>query len=254
MKRLFFAAMAVLLFLTGCAGRRLEPTVSVPADVEGRTIGAVAGTSAVRYAARYGTIQEYASREAMLGDLAAGAIDCAFTEFKLAPGLAKQGRSLRALPEPLFTLEIRIAAARESADLIRDLNAALTTLRDNGTLALLRDRYVLDKKVKLPDTTLPESEAALRLAVAQTAFPPYCGLNEEGILAGFDIDLAHYLCRALGVSLEIVPVEDNQLLDAVRFGKADFAVGGLYVTEASIDLVTYSDPYTTIEMGVVTRK
>jgi ABC-type amino acid transport substrate-binding protein len=127
-------------------------------------------------------------------------------------------------------------------------------LKENGTIKLLTDYYILGKNVKLPEIAASSGEEVMRLVVPSGEFPPYCMTDETGEYDGLDVLLARYICASLGVTLEIVPLPVYQIIDEVRFGKADFAMGGLYVTEENSELVKFSDPYGTIEMSVITRK
>jgi polar amino acid transport system substrate-binding protein len=118
---------------------------------------------------------------------------------------------------------------------------------------LLEEKYVLQQDVKLPVRGSGGLQS-LRLAISETPLPPYCVFDERGGASGFDIELARYICASLGLNLEIIKVSGDRLAETVRFGKADFAMGGIYVTEELRALVIFSDAYTTCVMGVLTRK
>jgi polar amino acid transport system substrate-binding protein len=250
---IIFTLSAIIFTLSACGPRRPPPTVSAVSDIDGKTIGALAGSAASVLAAELGEVREYSTAEAMLGDLYAGAIDCAVADDALVPSLLKSSRGIRALDEPLISAELSIVAAKESRDLTADVNAALKTLRENKTLASLADKYILGKAFEyVPRDDIPDSAGVLRLA-ARADFPPYC-FSDGGGISGLDIDVARAVCDILGVNLEIAEVERNDIMTAVWAGRADFGVGGLYITPEGGELVDFSDPYAVCVQRVLTRK
>jgi polar amino acid transport system substrate-binding protein len=243
----------IILLLSACGPRRPPTTVSAVSDMDGKTIGALVGSAASVLAADLGEVREYSTAEAMLGDLYAGAIDCAVADDALVPSLLKSSRGIRALDEPLISAGLSIVAAKESRDLTADVNAALKTLRENKTLASLADKHILGKAFEYVPDDVPDSAGSLRLAVSAD-FPPYCFKNSEGAVTGLDTDVARAVCGILGVKLEVIEVERADIITAVWAGRADFGAGGLYMTPEGGELVDFSDSYATCVQRVLTRK
>jgi ABC-type amino acid transport substrate-binding protein len=119
MKRFLSAALAALLLfsLCACGDKAPENTVFAPEDVDGRELGAVRGSAAVRYAALFGNAHLYDSADAMLGDLCGGAIDCALTDLVSAPNTVKKARGVKSLAEPLLSRDFSFVCAMEDRDL-----------------------------------------------------------------------------------------------------------------------------------------
>ncbi|MDR2502065.1 MAG: transporter substrate-binding domain-containing protein [Oscillospiraceae bacterium] len=256
MKKLIFAlpALSIILALVSCGGARVPATVTDVSGVFGAKIGAASNDAGSKYAARYGELYEYASYESMLGDLSAGVIDCAFADMRVSAKIAKQGRGIRALDEALFSAELRIAAAKESAGLMNEINAVLAAIREDGTLVRLAEAYVDGKNAELPGIPEIAYVTSLRLAVPEEGFLPFSGQDEYGSFTGLDIYLARIICARLGVELTVLTFPHDQLIDAVRFGKADFAMGGLYDDGNNAELADFSSPYYTLDMAVMVRK
>ena len=56
---------------------------------------------------------------------------------------------------------------------------------------------------------------------------PWAFVNEEGVVTGFDIELAHQLAMDLGVELEIVRIDYQKINDLLASGQIDIVMSGL---------------------------
>jgi polar amino acid transport system substrate-binding protein len=254
-KRLFIALTAILLpLLAACGGGTTAPTVKKIGDVDGKTIGVVAGTAAEVFAAGLGEVRVYASEAGMAAEVRSGALDCAVTDGYAAGSAVKSARGLKTIAEPLYTLDLSIIAAKQARDLTTDVNSALATLRGSGVLPSIVGNYTRGEPYSYrPRADIPEGAGTLRLAVGG-AFAEYLKIDERGNFSGLDIDVARAVCDILGVRLEISSVAPSELVNAVWTGKADFAMGAMYETPERAELVDFSSPYVTCELRVITRK
>ncbi|MDR0905700.1 MAG: transporter substrate-binding domain-containing protein [Oscillospiraceae bacterium] len=255
LKRLVIALTAILLpLLAACNGGAPNPTVKKISDVDGKTIGVVAGSSAEIFAAGVGEVRVYASEAGMAAEVRSGAIDCAVTDGYAVNSAAKSAHGLKTIAEPLFKLDLAIIAAKQAKDLTADVNSALRTLRDSGVLPAIIGNYTRGEPYAYrPRTDIPEDAGTLHLAVGG-AFAEYMKIDERGNFSGLDIDVARAVCDLLGVKLEISGVAPAELVNAVWTGKADFAMGAMYETPERAELVDFSSPYVTCELKVITRK
>jgi len=86
--------------------------------------------------------------------------------------------------------------------------------------------------------------AGERLRVAtEGAYPPFNYIDATGQLAGFDIDIAHALCRELAAPCEIAAVLWDDLLPALAAGKHDFVIASMAKTPERETLADFSVPY-----------
>lgn len=69
----------------------------------------------------------------------------------------------------------------------------------------------------------------LRLAT-EGAYPPFSFINSQGQLAGFDVDIAHALCRVLEIECEIIVVPWKKLLPGLVAGRYEVIVAGMAKT------------------------
>jgi polar amino acid transport system substrate-binding protein len=247
-------ALSVLLTAAGCSDKMPENTVYSVNDLAGADIGVLFGSAASTYASPHGTLHFYDSGEALFDDLKNGALDCAIMDESLAVKLTDKAPKLKILPEPVFEHAFSFMIAKENKDLTEDVNSALAGITESGLLQQIIDGYILETgyQYKSADNT-DRSEGTLTLTVASD-FPPYEYDGEDGAIIGLDIDVARAVCDLLHVDLEIKTADKDIRLTSVRFGKADMALGGLYLNDADAEIVDFSDPYVTCKQVIVVRK
>jgi len=74
-------------------------------------------------------------------------------------------------------------------------------------------------------------------------FPPFNFYDEDGVLTGFNVDLARAICLQLDVTCEVSEREWNDLIPALERTEADAVIAGHAVTADSILKVSFSDRY-----------
>lgn len=67
---------------------------------------------------------------------------------------------------------------------------------------------------------------------------------ETGEYIGFNIDIMKGFCEAIGVELELAPMEFSELFESVNSGKADMASANISRTAARSATVLFTDPVT----------
>lgn len=67
---------------------------------------------------------------------------------------------------------------------------------------------------------------------------------ETGEYIGFNIDIMEGFCSAIGVELELAPMEFSELFEAVNSGKADMASANISRTAARSATVLFTEPVT----------
>ena len=84
------------------------------------------------------------------------------------------------------------------------------------------------------------------LCLTYPTVPPCSYVDENGEIAGTDIDLARRIAEKMNRGLVVQAVEFNDILPRLKEGKADFAIATIIITEARLRDVDFSEPY---EMG-----
>lgn len=74
-------------------------------------------------------------------------------------------------------------------------------------------------------------------------FPPFDFYDEEGVLIGFNIDLARAICLELSTSCDIKARPWGDLFAGLKNGEADAVIAGHKVTEAALKEVDFTQRY-----------
>lgn len=84
-------------------------------------------------------------------------------------------------------------------------------------------------------------------------FPPMGFRNEEGVIVGFDIDVAAEVCARLGVTLRPQPVDWSTKEAELNAGNIDCIWNGLTITPEREAMMLFSKPYLNNEQVVAVR-
>ena len=245
--------LAAALSFSGCSGNAAPNAVHGPADLKGRNIGAVEGTTAKSYADTYGTLRTYQSAETMLVDLKSGVVDCAVMEQSAAKAIIGKVPGLKILGTPLVKADLCFAVAKESPDLTKAVNGALKKIADSGLLVKIVNGYKTPGGFRYTPASVDTSAAALTLAV-NGDFPPYSYDDGSGQTIGIDVDVARAVCDILHVQMKITLVPRKDLVTGVQFGKASFALGGITNNKDDAKLVDFSDSYAKTTQVIIVRR
>lgn len=258
MKKIIIFALSALLLagLFGCAGSIPDNTVFSADDLPGKAIGVQENTTGDLYASDYeeegSTIERYSKGNDAIQALVQGKIDCVIIDSEPAKAFVEANKGkLKILEEP-FELEYYAVCTAKGNALMGDINGALATLTEDGTLDKIIDSYIngTDYKYASPEN-VDRSKGELIMAT-NAYFPPY-EYYEGGEIAGIDADVALAICDLLGYSLKIEDMEFNSIIAAVQTGKADFGMAGMTVSEDRLKNVDFTDSYTTATQVIIVR-
>ncbi len=74
-------------------------------------------------------------------------------------------------------------------------------------------------------------------------FPPFNYLDDDGVLSGFNVDLARTICQELGAACDIKVRPWDELLLGLRRGDADAVIAAHTVTQEALNEVEFTDRY-----------
>ncbi|RVC56095.1 transporter substrate-binding domain-containing protein [Mesorhizobium sp.] len=132
-----------------------------PSDLNGKVVGVAAGTSSesyanqtltpnwvgaqpIQYLFKAGQIKTYQSSNIALDDLRLGdgvRIDAIVVDRTIADNAIKNGYPVKVLSDPLFSAPGAIAIIRGDKEFSDKIAAAITQMRDNGTLSKLSIKW-----------------------------------------------------------------------------------------------------------------
>jgi polar amino acid transport system substrate-binding protein len=88
----------------------------------------------------------------------------------------------------------------------------------------------------------------------KTDYPPYGYIDESGATVGFDIELAKYIAKKLGVGIELRPVTSANRIPMLQSGTVDLLAASLSITRPRAEAVDFSIPYIGIGGRFVVKK
>lgn len=74
-------------------------------------------------------------------------------------------------------------------------------------------------------------------------FPPFNFYDEEGVLVGFNVDLARAICLELNTACDIKARSWEELFKGLKAGEADAVIAAHKVTSAALNDVNFTDRY-----------
>ena len=99
-----------------------------------------------------------------------------------------------------------------------------------------------DTPAAVEDTTQPTKRVVVRF-VTEGDFPPFNFYDEDGVLVGFNVDVARAICLELDTACDIKVRPWGELLLALKRGEADAVVASHAVTPEALATVDFSDRY-----------
>ena len=75
------------------------------------------------------------------------------------------------------------------------------------------------------------------------AYPPWNSKDASGKLIGFEVELAHSLCRYIGRQCEVVEQDWDGMIPALQMRKFDAIMAGMSITDERKKVITFSQGY-----------
>ena len=254
--------MLFTLTITGC-GKEEEAVqasaVTCVDDLEGKNIGVQIGTTGDIYASDYegdeaGTkITRFNKGTDAVQALKQGKVDCVIIDEQPAVAFTNKNSELSILEEEFAMEEYAICVAKDNQELTANINEALATLKENGTLAGIISNYIGDDTKGKSPYQSPEGivrENGTLTMATNVAFPPY-EYYENGVATGIDVDMAQAVADQLGMELVVSDMEFDSIIIAVQSGKADIGVAGMTVTEDRLKNIDFTESYTTAKQVII---
>ena len=261
MKKFLAAVSALLLTLcmfTGCAAEQSSQQSSVTCadDLVGKKIGVQIGTTGMTYAegVEGATVEKYNKGADAIEALKQGKIDAVLIDASPAKYFVSKNSDIVALDDPFAVEEYACAVKKGNDELTQQINDALSQLRENGTLTLIEQNWLVDDEYGKHPYESPEGVTYDgKLVMATNAeFAPY-EFKEEGKFVGFDVDMMTAVCDILGKELVIDDMAFDSIIAAVDSGKADVGVAGMTVTEDRLKNVNFTDSYTEASQVIIVK-
>ncbi len=282
----FLLAALVLLGCAGCSKKQVDVSNAITlTHLAGARIGAQAGTFHAQAATQIdkAQISTYPTFDDLLTALKEGDIDGYIAEEPTAKAVCKTDDSLTYIPLLNNTTGFTVEAADVSAcvalkpnsPLRGQINTVLATITNVQKQALMDQAVALaaGETVKAPleltlDTAVEEDAPVLKVGM-ECAYEPFnwstsqkdefalpiTGGSRAGQYAdGYDVQIAQYIAKMMGMRLEIHAIQWDGLLAALEDGTVDAIVGGMSPSDNKDANVEYTSAYYESNLVVVIKK
>ncbi len=85
-------------------------------------------------------------------------------------------------------------------------------------------------------------------------YPPFESMDANNQIVGFDIDLAHALCKQMQADCTFTNHAFDSLIPALKFKKYDAVISGMDITPERSKQVAFTDPYYANSALVIAKK
>lgn len=116
---------------------------------------------------------------------------------------------------------------------------ALLTLAPAPTFAQEDDP---ESPIMVEGDNSPTRRVVIRF-LTESDFPPFNFYDEDGVLVGFNVDVARAVCQELNTACDIKVRPWGELLPALQRGEADAVIAAHTVTPQSLASVNFTDRY-----------
>ena len=90
--------------------------------------------------------------------------------------------------------------------------------------------------------------------VTDSDYPPFHYFDEEGVLTGFNVDLAKAICEALAVECDIRPVDWEDIFTNLDSGDADAAIASIRIDAEALTKADFTQRYYATPARFIARK
>ena len=225
-------------------------------DLMGAKIGVQLGTTGDIYCSGdFGdeNVEKYNKGVDAVQALIQNKIDAVVIDDLVAEALVEKQKGLKILDTPYKVEEYALAIKKGNTELTDDINAAIDTLRENGTFDSIVDFYLNDESTEERYVPVNENVNGTLIMGTNAEFPPY-EFKENGEIVGIDADFAYAIADVLGMELKIEDMLFDSLIAAVDSEKIDFAAAGMTVTEERLKSVNFSQSYLTGKQAIIVKE
>lgn len=169
--------------------------------------------------------------------------------------LVEKNPELMILDKPVAKLEVAAAIKKENTVLLAEINRAVETLKKNGDLQRLKQKWVDSKYTVTPSLSFVNNspdKGILKMGTCANLEP--FSFHANGRLSGLDIELSQLIGTCLGKKIKIIDMNFEALIPALQSGKIDFALSNFNVTEERKKFILYSVPYIENDISALVRR
>lgn len=260
MKKIFALCLAVLMTGMLFAGCQSLPKITVESveDLATLKLGVQSGTTGEalcleEIAENTENVMGYKSAMDAALALKNGTVDAVVIDELPAKSIVEKNDDLMIIDLGMAEEEYAIAVKKGNTELLDQINATLTRMKEDGTYDALGEAFMpADGNIVIPEDKATEGDEVITMGT-NAAFPPFEYLNGTDIV-GFDICMSQEIAADMGKKLEVKNMDFNALLGALSAGQIDFVAAGMSVDEERKQNADFSETYFKSKQVVIVRK
>ncbi len=173
-----------------------------------------------------------------------GKADAAAYDEPILRNIAAKNEGLKVLPGMITVDNYGFAVRKGEETLQQAIDQVLATLKQDGTYDQMLKRWLPEQgaPAPMPQIPLSGSNGILRFGTAAVT-EPFSFVGPGQAVVGFDLELAHYVARQLGMTLEVVDMDFGGLIPALMSNKVDMIGACITISEERKQKVLFSSPY-----------
>ncbi|HPZ44028.1 MAG TPA: transporter substrate-binding domain-containing protein [Bacillota bacterium] len=184
-----------------------------------------------------------------------GKADAAADDEPILKNIAAKNQGLKVLPDMITVDNYGFAVHPGNKELKVAIDEVIAELKNTGKYDEMLKRWIPEDgaPAAMPDITLTGDRGVLRFGTAAVT-EPFSFVDGSQEIVGFDIELAKYIARHLGMQLEIVDMDFGGLIPALIAGKVDLIGACITITDERAKNVLFSEPYYTGGIAALVRE
>ncbi len=88
-----------------------------------------------------------------------------------------------------------------------------------------------------------QADAPLQVGISGEPYPPFTYKAASGDWTGFEVELAHAICDAMGRECEIAPTGWSGIIPSLNAGRIDVIMNSMSITEQRQRVIDFTRPY-----------
>ena len=200
-------------------------------------------------------------------EVASGTADAAIVDYVMSIGSIGKGTDYENLvvTGDGYSPENYGIAFRKGSDVTAKVNEAIATLRDNGKLKEIADKYKLGDLISATEKfdEFKQSEnnsdweyikAKGELVIGITYFAPMNYKNQAGELVGFETEFAKAVCEVLGVKAKFQEINWSAKETELAAKNIDCIWNGMTITDERLEAMSITIPYMANKQVMVVKE
>lgn len=171
-------------------------------------------------------------------------------EFELNSYLSNQ-RKIKKMEQCDYSIDYCVYFSSDNEKLQKSFNSALNKLLSDGTINKIKNSHLKGKRF-LNDKD--DNENGTLIMLCDPSFKNRVYTDDDGGVAGIDVDIVKAICNNLGYDLEIVTADFDELFTKLQAGEGDFIMSACEVNEEKAEYFLLSDTYFTLNYYLIEKE